>query len=97
MSVEKQLVPSKEMESEVIKEVNKVESEMFHQLKHNFFQVLKQSEKLTILSLLPFSWNCKEIEDEFKVTNYIAHSIKKISEQKGYSINPKSKAWENCK
>jgi hypothetical protein len=64
--------------------------EMMQQLKQKFVTSTK-SEKLMILTLLPKSWSCQKMEQEFGVTNYIARKAKKLVKEKGILSSPNPK------
>lgn len=91
VSLEKNLLPESRQEEvvELIEESEEVE--MLQQLKEKFASTTKRSEKMTILSILPKSWSCQKIEEEFGVTNYMARAAKKLVREKGILSTPNPK------
>lgn len=89
-SLEKNLLPESSQE-EVIIEHSEDQSEIIQQLKEKFAQTIIRSEKMTILSILPMSWNCKKIQDEFGVTNYMARAVKSLVKENGVLSTPNPK------
>lgn len=92
-TLEKQLIPDKSMCSsdDLQNKGNEVESEIIEQLKLKFSQTTKRSEKITILTILPQSWSCKKIEEEFGVSNYMARTVKRLVSEKGILSTPNPK------
>ena len=64
--------------------------EIIQQLKEKF-ETSDKSTKLMILTLVPKSWSCKKIENEFGVSNYIARKAKKLTQEKGILSTPDPK------
>lgn len=89
-SLKKNLLPESSQE-EVIIEHSEDKSEIIQQLKEKFAQTTTKSEKMTILSILPMSWSCQKIEDEFGVTNYMARAVKSLVQEKGVLSTPNPK------
>jgi hypothetical protein len=92
-SLEKQLIPDKSTcsDDDINKDKKETDSEIIEQLKVKFSQTKKRSEKVTILTVLPHSWSCKRIEDEFGVSNYMARTVKKLVAEKGILSTPNPK------
>lgn len=67
------------------------ESEIIQQFEEKFANTTKRSEQITILSILPKSWTCQKIEEEFGVTNYIARAVKVLVKEKGVFSTPNPK------
>ena len=65
--------------------------EMIGQLKDKFSTSDSRSEKVQVLSVLPKSWQIRKIERECKITNYMAHSAKKLVNEKGVLSTPNPK------
>ena len=65
--------------------------EMIGQLKDKFSTSDSRSEKLQVLTVLPKSWQIQKIEREFKITNYMARSAKKLVNEKGVLSTPNPK------
>ena len=59
------------------------------------FKSCSKKEKYQILTLLPRSWNCTRIENEFEVTTYMAHMAKKLQNEKGSMSHPEQKKSGN--
>lgn len=57
---------------------NPIENEIISQLKEKFSQTTSRSEKMLILTVLPQSWTIRKIQTEFRVSNYMARSAKKL-------------------
>lgn len=64
------------------------DSEIITRLKEKFFSTTDKSLKMQILTTLPESWTLKQIESEFKVTNFIARKAKKLMKDKGIMSAP---------
>ena len=65
--------------------------EMIGQLMDKFSTSDSRSEKLQVLTVLPKSWQIRKIEREFKITNYMARSAKKLVNEKGVLSTPHPK------
>jgi hypothetical protein len=64
---------SEDVDETVVK--NDTDSEMLNQLKEKFKEEnLGVSEKLQILTVLPKSWTCNNIENEFSISNRMAEN-----------------------
>ena len=72
-------------------EDNDPDSEILLQLKKKFEQTQSRSEKFQILTLLPMSWSCKKIENEFMVSNRMARRAKALVKEKGILSTPDPK------
>ena len=59
------------------------------------FKSCSKKEKYQILTLLPRSWNCTRIENEFEVTTYMARMAKKLQNEKGSMSHPEQKKSGN--
>ena len=62
--------------------------EIVNQLKEKFNTTEKRSEKLQILTVLPKSWSRSKIQEEFKVTQYMARQAKNLVKEKGVMALP---------
>ena len=81
---------SEDVDETVVK--NNTDSEMLNQLKEKFKEEnLSVSEKLQILTVLPKSWTCKKIENEFAISNRMARKVKVLVKKNGIfaTTNPK--------
>lgn len=68
------------------------ESEIITQLKEKFNEEnLSLDKKIQILTVLPKSWTCKKIEDEFGVSNRMARKVKALVKENGILATPNSK------
>jgi hypothetical protein len=73
---------------------NDTDSEMLNQLKEKFKEEnLSVSEKLQILTVLPKSWTCNNIQNEFAISNRMARKVKALVKINGIfaTRNPKWK------
>ena len=59
------------------------------------FKSISKKEKYQILTLLPRSWNCTRIENEFQVSSYMARRSKKLQDEKGPMSYPEQKKAGN--
>jgi hypothetical protein len=67
------------------------EGEMIAQLKEKFHITGKESEKVQILTVLPKSWSISKIQKEFKASNNMAWTSKKLLVEKGILSSPNVK------
>jgi len=65
--------------------------EIVNQLKEKFNTTEKRSEKLQILTVLPKSWSRLKIQEEFKVSQYMARQAKHLVQEKGVMALPKER------
>lgn len=66
--------------------------EVICQLKEKFQEEnISVSEKLQILTVLPKSWSCSEIQNEFQVSNRMARKAKALVKAKGILATPNPK------
>lgn len=65
------------------------ECEIIKQLKEKFSKTEKRSERMMVLSCLPKSWSRSRIQEEFRVTQYMARAVKKMVKEKGVLVTPK--------
>lgn len=68
--------------------VTNADEEIVNQLKEKFNTTEKRSEKLQILTVLPKSWSRSKIQEEFKVTQYMARQAKNLVKEKGVMALP---------
>ena len=54
------------------------ECEVIQQLKEKFATTSARSEKVKILTVLPYSWSLSMIEKEFSVSDYMARQAKRL-------------------
>ena len=65
-----------------------VDEEIVNQLKEKYDTTEKRSEKLQILTVLPKSWSRSRIQEEFKVSQYMARQAKNLVKEKGIMALP---------
>lgn len=70
---------------------NKDTCEIIDQLKEKF-KTCKNSEKVTVLSVLPQTWSIRKIEREFGASQYMVRKTKKLVAEQGIFATPNSKA-----
>ena len=66
-------------------------STIITQLKEKFEKTENRSEKFLILSVLPKSWSCNKIQQEFCVSNRMARKVKALVAEKGILFTPNPK------
>ena len=64
------------------------ECEVIQQLKEKFATTSARSEKVKILTVLPYSWSLSMIEKEFSVSDYMARQAKRLVAEKGILSGP---------
>lgn len=69
---------------------NNSDSEIISALKERFKNA-NNDDKLRILTILPQSWSCGKIENEFGVSNYMARKAKELVREKGVMCSPDPK------
>ena len=65
--------------------------EIIEQLKEKFHASTDSSQKVTILTILPKSWSVQKVQEEFGVSNYMAHKAKDLVKNQGILSNPNPK------
>lgn len=82
-----------EHKSITIEESKKIEwfDEIIEQLKNKFKNTSDMKEKLQILTLLPYSWSTKQIQDEFDISLHFAQKSKELQQEKGVLSMPNAK------
>lgn len=65
--------------------------EIIEQLKEKFHSTEDRSQKMTILTILPKSWSVQKVQEEFRVSNYMARKAKELVKSKGILSNPNPK------
>jgi hypothetical protein len=71
---------------------NDTDSEMLNQLKEKFKEKnLSVSKKLQILTVLPKSWTCNNIQNEFAISNRMARKVKALVKINGIFATPNPK------
>ena len=65
--------------------------EMIEQLKSKFQTISSINEQLQLLTILPQSWSIKKIQQEFRVSNYLARKSKVLVQEKGILALPDRK------
>ena len=60
-------------------------------LKEKFHASTDNSEKVTILTILPKSWSVQKVQEEFGVSNYMARKAKDLVKNQGILSNPNPK------
>ena len=67
------------------------DSEIIEQLKEKFHLSTDRSQKVQILTVLPKSWSIRKVEEEFGVSNYMAHKAKDLVKDQGILSSPNPK------
>ena len=64
--------------------------EMISQLKEKFKSATR-GEKIQILTIMPRSWSVRKLESEFKVSNWMARTAKRLQTEVGVMASPNAK------
>ena len=64
--------------------------EMISQLKDKFKSATR-GEKIQILTIMPRSWSVRKLESEFKVSNWMARTAKRLQTEVGVMASPNAK------
>jgi hypothetical protein len=70
------------------------EGEIIAQLKGKYHITGKKSENVNIFMVLPKSWSIRRIRQEFKASNYIVWTSRKLVAEKGILSSPNLKPGE---
>lgn len=65
--------------------------EIIEQLKQKFHSSIDRSQQVTILTILPKSWSVQKVQEEFRVSNYMARKVKELVKNQGILSNPNPK------
>lgn len=64
------------------------EGEVIAQLKGTFHMTGRKSQKVQIFTIIPKSWSIMKIQQQFKASNYMVPTAKKLVAEKGILSNP---------
>ena len=65
--------------------------EIIQQLKEKFHSNIDRSQQVTILTILPKGWSVQKVQEEFRVSNYMAHKAKELVKKQGILSSPNPK------